>query len=226
MELRQLITETERALFERGLSEARATHHAGFRETHRSRTGQVHLMFGNLYGVFDDEGPEPDRILCGFALHSLDEFTQSYPKPDLTHYPPAAVFEAGELWSASRGAAIAARHGCGIMLGLRHARALLVYPIVKPWDLTVAYQECRAVGEPILWPYAETLDGEEVWVQAMVLEGAALRATISEAWDFGFETRDHHRVVSFGRPSLPKAAAAVLRPAPPHPEHNGSSLPA
>ena len=52
-------------------------------------------------------------MLAGFAIHGLDMFGQSYPKPDLTHLPPHAVFEVGELWSCSPGAGIAARWGCG-----------------------------------------------------------------------------------------------------------------
>src|SRR5215469_2987078 len=176
MELRLLDNEADRAAFERALTEARATKGSGFMEKQRSRLGRVHLAFADLYGIFDEESSTPDRMLAGFAMHSLDLFSQSYPKPDFTHLPPEEVFEVGELWALSLGMGAAARHGCYLMLGLMGATTLLIYPIVSPWDLTGAYPDYRTVGTPIEWPFAETLDGQKIHVQAMVLDGDGLRS--------------------------------------------------
>ena len=210
MELRLLTTEAERRAFTRRLSEARETHGAGFKETEQSLVGEVHLTFGRLYGLFDDRSSTPDDMLAGFIMHNLATFGQSYPKPDLTHLAPKEVFEIGELWAVVAGAARAVRHGCAILTGLLKAKAVLVYPIFKPWNLTAAYKEFTAVGDPIQWPYAETLDGSKIFVQAMLLEGAALTRRVHEASSPGFQTRDHHQRIFFENP-FPMAAIAAKR---------------
>ena len=56
---------------------------------------------------------------------------------------------------------------------------MLVYPIFKPWNLSGSYKNFVRAGEPIEWPYARTLDGGKIYVQAMVLEGEALAAGIA-----------------------------------------------
>jgi hypothetical protein len=206
METRLLETETERAAFEHGLTQARATRGSGFMEKRRSRLGRVHLAFADLYGIFDESSREPDRMLAGFAMHSLDLFSQSYPKPDFTHLPPEEVFEVGELWALSLGAGAAARHGCYLMLGLQGATTLLIYPIVKPWDLTTAYPDYRAVDAPIQWPFAETLEGQKIYVQAMVLDGDPLNRRLSAIASAGYEAGHGNRVVRFENP----LAAALL----------------
>lgn len=200
MEMRLLENEAERAAFERGLTQARATKGSGFGEKRRSRLGRVHMAFADLYGIFDETSDEPDRILAGFATHSLDLFSQSYPKPDLTHLPPEEVFEVGELWALSLGAGVAARHGCAIALGLAGATTLLIYPIVSPWDLTKGYPDYRPVDAPIAWPFAETLDGRKVLVQAMVLDGDNLQRQISAAMTTPYEASDANRVLRFENP--------------------------
>ena len=138
MELRLLKTDAERRAFTDHLAGARATHGAGFTETPQSLVGEVHLTFGRLYCLFDESGPTPHEMLAGFVMHNLATFSQSYPKPDLSHLPPNEVFEIGELWAAVAGAARAVRHGCAILTDLLQARAVLVYPIFKPWNLTGA----------------------------------------------------------------------------------------
>src|SRR3990172_12762130 len=97
MELRLLSTEAERRAFAHRLVEARETRGAGFKESAQSLIGEVHLAFGRLYGLFDEDGPDPDEMLAGFVMHNLATFSQSYPRPDLTHLPPRAGFECGEL---------------------------------------------------------------------------------------------------------------------------------
>jgi hypothetical protein len=200
MELRLLESETERAAFERSLTEARATKGSGFMEKRRSRLGRVHMAFADLWAVFDETSSTPDRMLGGFAMHSLDLFSPSYSKPDLTDEEPATVFEVGELWALSLGAGAAARHGGFIVLGLQDASTLLIYPIVKPWDLTGGYPDYRAVDAPIEWPFAETLDAQKIYVQPMLLDGANLKRRISGAMGAGFETRDDNRRIYFENP--------------------------
>jgi hypothetical protein len=186
MELRLLQTEAERRTFARRLSEIRVMRGAGFSETRRSVIGEVHLAFGNLYGLFDETELIPEMI-GGFAMHDLAMFSQSYPKPDLTHLPPDKVFECGELWAMAAGAGRLLRYAGAIIGGLLEARALLVYPIFKPWNLSGGYKYFARAGEPIEWPYARTLDGGKIFVLAMVLEGEALAAAVAEAGEGGFE---------------------------------------
>ena len=200
MELRLLESETERAAFEHSLTEARATKGSGFMEKRRSRLGRVHMAFADLWVVFDETSSTPDRMLAGFAMHSLDLFSQSYPKPDLTNEEPSEVFEVGELWALSLGAGAAARHGGFIVLGLQSASTLLIYPIVKPWDLTGGYPDYRMVHSPIEWPFAETLDAQKIYVQPMLLDGANLNRHISAAMGAGFEAQDNNRRMRFENP--------------------------
>src|ERR1700674_1934718 len=140
MELRLLTTDIERRTFGRRLSEVRIMRGAGFSETQRSLIGEVHLAFGNLYGLFDDSELVPEMI-GGFVLHNLAMFSQSYAKPDLTHLPPESVIEGGELWTTAAGAGPVLRNA-GVLIGgeVLKAKALLVYPILKPWDLSKGFK--------------------------------------------------------------------------------------
>jgi hypothetical protein len=180
MELRMLITDAERDCFARHLREVRAMRGAGFSETARSLTGEVHLKFGNLYGLFD-ENRSSTTMLGGFAMHDLAMFGQSFPKPDLTHLPPDKVFECGELWAGVAGAAAILRQAGLILAGQLNAEALLLYPIYKPWNLSTAYKKgFERMGDPVPWPYIHTLTGDKIWVQPMVSQGEALRELIRE----------------------------------------------
>jgi hypothetical protein len=199
MELRLLTTDTERRTFARRLSEVRIMRGAGFSETRRSVIGEVHLAFGNLYGLYDETEIMPEMI-GGFAMHDLAMFGQSYAKPDLTHLPPETVFECGELWAIAAGAGRLLRYGGAILGGLLQARALLVYPIFKPWNLSGGYKYFQRAGEPIEWPYVRTLEGGKIFVQAMVLEGESLRAAVAEAGQYGFEMCDGGKRLRFDPP--------------------------
>jgi hypothetical protein len=199
MELRLLKTDIERRAFANRLSEVRAMRGAGFSETQRSVIGEVHLAFGNLYGLYD-EREENGEMIGGFAMHDLGMFSQSYPKPDLTHLPPDQVFECGELWAMAAGAARLLRHAGAIIAGELNAQALLVYPIFKPWNLSGAYKGFVRSGEPIEWPYACTLDSRKIYVQAMVLEGEALAAGIAAARQYGYELLDGGARLRFHAP--------------------------
>jgi hypothetical protein len=200
MELRLLETDAERAAFEHSLTQARATKGSGFMEKRRSRLGRVHMAFADLWAVYDETSSTPDRMLAGFAMHSLDLFSQSYPKPDLTDEDPEGVFEVGELWALSLGGGAAARHGGFIVLGLQQASTLLIYPIVKPWDLTGNYPDYRKVDSPIEWPFAETLDAQKIYVQPMLLDGENLARRTSMAMRTGFDTEDNNRIIRFENP--------------------------
>jgi hypothetical protein len=239
MELRCLTTEEERRVYAQRMDEARAKHGIGFTETPRSQLGRIHLAFAELYGLFEGPDEPLERMMSGFCMHDLASMPQSYPKPDLTHYPPERVLECGELWSFSKGAGLLARRGCSIITGLRQIRAILVYPICKPWDGTVTYTETRFTKPcgPVDFPYGQTLEGEQIWVQPMVIEGETLQSLIRKVFELGFETVDRHRVIRFPNPlalkpsldrpsipmSTPAAESARVLEAPGRSEINGAA---
>lgn len=201
MELRQLSTDSERRLFATNLVQTRIVKGAGFSETKRSMVGEVHLAFGRLYGLFDQQGEAPEEMLAGFVLHDLGTFPQSYPKPDLTRFTPEYTFECGELWAKAAGSARLVRQAAWILVGQLRAEAVLVYPIFKPWNLTLAYKGgFETVGEAIEWPYARTLDGGKIFVQAMVSEGDKLQCSIMEAGQYGFEADPDLKRIRFNSP--------------------------
>jgi hypothetical protein len=201
MELRLLTTEAERELFAHHLESARKTRGAGFVEARRSRVGEVHLKYGQLYALYDENGPMPGEMLGGFVMHDVGSFPQSFPKPDLSHLAPWSILEFGELWSRAKGAGLLSQRGAVIVTGLLQAQAMLVYPICKPWDLTGGYNGLfEKVCEPVEWPYVRTIDGGPIWVQPMTLAGVKLQQIIRQVWLAGFETSDEHRRIRFANP--------------------------
>jgi hypothetical protein len=190
LQLRILTKQAERREFADRMMRARAGKGLGFSETPQSVLGEVHLNHGGVYALYDEEGQEPDEMLAGFVIHNLATFPQSYPRPDLTHLPPESVYECGELWALAPGAARVARHAGFILAGLFKTQAVLVYPMLKPRDLTFFYKTFSRTGEPILSPYMKTLDAGEIWAQAMVLEGLALEMTVNVATAVSFESYD------------------------------------
>ncbi len=190
MQLRVLTSLDERREFADRMVRARAGKGLGFSETPQSVVGEVHLDHGEVYALYDEAGPEPDEMLAGFVIHNLAMFPQSYPRPDVTHLPPEHVYECGELWALAPGAARLARHAGYILAGARGAQTILVYPMLKPRDLTFFYKTFSPVGGPILSPYVKTLDAGEIWLQAMVLEGLALEMTVNVASAISFESFD------------------------------------
>src|SRR4029077_16502277 len=199
MELRLLTGETERKIFADRVAQTRAKHGNGFKERPRSRLAEIHLSFGNLYALFENDGDPAERMIAGLMMHDLEMFPQTCPRPDLSHLPPRSVLEVGELWSRSMGAGTLARAGAAIMAGLLDARALLAYLGAKPFDGTTFYRGIGFVNacEPVEHPYLETLNGEPIWAQPMILEGEGLARLTRAFKRLIIETRDNHRVVRF-----------------------------
>ena len=169
---------------------ARAGKGLGFSEAPKSVLGEIHLNYGEVCALYDEEGAEPDEMLAGFVIHNLAMFPQSYPRPDLTHLSPEHVYECGELWALAPGAARLARHAGYILAGVRKAKAILVYVALKPRDTTSLYKTFARAGEPIPWHYITSLDGTPHWAQPMVLEGLALEMTVNVATAVSFESFD------------------------------------
>ena len=218
MEIRLLIMPSERQKFAASLGRARSRRKVAFGDKAESRHTLIHLTFADLYGVFDDDTSEPDRMIAGFAMHSLAAYGQSYPKPDLTHLPPERVFEVGELWSLGRcdglatrssSAILAVRRAVMIISGLQKAGALLIYPIARPWDTTKVYPEFDPGGPLVEWPYGKCTTGERIYVQPMVLAGEKLAALVARAFAAGFEAREGSRLIRFPDDTL--AALQALR---------------
>lgn len=212
MELRLLSTETERRIFAARTEQIRARRGAGFRERSRSRLARIHLTFGNLYALFENDGDHPERMIAGLAMHDLEMFPQSCPTPDLSHLPPRSVLEVSELWSCAAGAGALARAGAAILAGLLDARAILAYLGVKPFDGTQFYRAAGFVeaGRPVEYPYLETLKGEAIWAQPMILQGESLAKLTRVFSQLIIGTCDDYRVLRF-RDFL-KGRSAVGRP--------------
>jgi hypothetical protein len=211
MELRQLTAENERRIFAKCLEEARATRKSGFRECARSQLGRAHLTLGNLYALYECETDPPEWMLAGFILHDLATLPQSYPKPDVSHLPSHSVLEGGELWSLSPGAGRVARYVGAAVAGLLQAKAILLYSLLKPIDLTASYAQLGFVNacEPVIWPYVETLDGGEVWIQPLILEGARLEAYIRAGFEYLFRVSGERKVLKLNVdfPARPEGTA-------------------
>src|SRR6202158_3218822 len=133
MELRLLTGETERKIFADRVEQVRARHGNGFKERPRSRLAEIHLSFGNLYALFENDGDPAERMVAGLMMHDLEMFPQTCPRPDLSHLPPRSVLEIGELWSRSMGAGTLARAGAAIMAGLLAWRPPLVLLRPQPF---------------------------------------------------------------------------------------------
>ncbi len=208
MELRQLTTEQERQTFAECLAKARSTRGVGFVETRRSALGKAHLAFGNIYALFEKPGAPAEQMLGGFIMHDLATLPPSHPKPDLSHIDPRSVIEGSELWSLSTGVGRIAGLAAAAVAGLSQAKAIVVYPIVRPVDLTPRYSHFHFVNacEPVKWPYIESSAGEEMWVQPMILEGAKLEAYIRSGFEFLFQCRADRWVLPLDT-TLPKVAA-------------------
>jgi hypothetical protein len=89
-----------------------------------------------------------------------------------------------------------------ILLGLLQAQALLIYPLIIPRDISQFYKPFKRVGAPFELPFAETVTGDKVYMQAMLLEGDELRRQVDLASRDGFETRRSHALLRFASVSV------------------------
>jgi hypothetical protein len=221
MELRLLTNENDRRIFSARTEQIRAKHGLGFKERSRSRLARIHLTFGNLYALFENDGDPAEKMIAGLVMHDLEMFPQTCPRPDLSHLPPRSVLEVSELWSRAIGAGALARAGAAILAGLLDARAILAYLGVRPFDGTPFYRATGFVnaGEPVEYPYLETLKGESIWAQPMILEGESLTKLTRVFAQLIIETNDDFSVLRFknflkgksagGRPAFVDEAPAV-----------------
>ncbi|MFZ2063991.1 MAG: hypothetical protein WAU82_23485 [Candidatus Binatus sp.] len=221
MELRLLTNENDRRIFAARTEQIRAKHGLGFKERSRSRLARIHLTFGNLYALFENDDDPAEKMIAGLVIHDLEMFPQTCPRPDLSHLPPRSVLEVSELWSRAIGAGALARAGAAILAGLLDARAILAYLGVRPFDGTPFYRATGFVnaGEPVEYPYLETLKGESIWAQPMILEGESLTKLTRVFAQLIIETNDDFSVLRFknflkgksagGRPAFVDEAPAV-----------------
>ncbi|HVN28324.1 MAG TPA: hypothetical protein VMT64_07545 [Candidatus Binataceae bacterium] len=215
MELRQLNTDAERDAYARCLTRARATRGRGFREKEGSSNGRAHMLLGDMFGLFESEAAPLDEMRAGFIVHSAASFPLSYPKPDLTHLPPESVIEGSELWSLSPGSGRVAKIVAGAVVGMMRARAMVLYSLVKPIDLTRYYYEDGFINacDPVPWPYVETLEGATMWVQPLILEGGALERYIRAGFELLFRYGSSPRRMRFAEvgETVEQNAAAMER---------------
>jgi hypothetical protein len=180
MELRTLDTPERRKIFGDRLARARASVGLKFKEKSRSQLARIQLMFADLYALYTDEDEPDDAMIAGLAMHDLEMFPQTCPRPDLSHLPPRSVLEMSDFWSLSPGAGSLVWCGAAVAGSRHQPRAALVYLVVGQIDRTESYMTAGFVkaGEPFPYPYLETVDGREVRVQALVLEGEAMQRLI------------------------------------------------
>jgi len=103
LELRLLSTERERQLFTARVEQIRARHGAGFKERPRSRLAGIHLTFGNLYALFENNGDPAERMIAGLVMHDLEMFPQTCPSPIYHTYrqdPSSKLANFGHVLSA------------------------------------------------------------------------------------------------------------------------------
>ena len=208
MEIRQLTTDYERRIFAERAVHARATQGFGFKYKSAPQLKQA-LKRETVYGFFETENAHAEGMIAGFAMHDLASAAQSFPKPALSHLPPESVIEGGALWSLSRGAAGVARRIAPVIIGILQAKAVLLYPICRPIDLTTPHRELGFVDacEPILNKSAHTLEGGPIWMQPLILEGEKLQAYVRWGFDCLFRGDDGRQVFQVniprsGRPTL------------------------
>jgi hypothetical protein len=180
MELRALESPAQRDLFGDRLARARASVGMRFKEKSRSQLARIQLMFADLYALYEDDDAPDEAMIAGLAMHDLEMFPQTCPRPDLSHLPPRSIIEMSDFWSLSPGAGSLVWCGAAVAASRRQPRAALVYMVVGQVDRTGSYLTAGFVkaGEPFPYPYLETLDGREVLVQALVLEGEPMQRLI------------------------------------------------
>ena len=200
MELRRLFAAGALGQFRSGLARSRVKV-LNFKETAASKVAEIHLRFGQVYGLYDTAssgvaGENP--LVGGFTMHSLGDYGLTHPVSGLGHLPPNAVFEAVQLWSEHLDAAAAVKQGFMLAAALCQARALVVYPVISPKDMSLLYKGFARVGSPFAIPFVETASGEPIWIQSMVLQGNALRDAIYRACARGVKSCGQHAPIQYG----------------------------
>jgi hypothetical protein len=198
MEMRLLTTEGERSVFVQRLADARAGAGASFRDGGATRaSNMVRLQSADLYGLFEGEGDERERMTAGVAIHDLEAFAQSCRRPDLSRYAPRSVLECSDHWSLSRGAGMRAWRGIAVQVVQRSPRAVLVYLAVGSHSGFYTAMGFVNVGDPVEYPFLEIPGQGQPWVQPMILEGAALAKLTSNVHRLKIETTDCYRTIRF-----------------------------
>jgi hypothetical protein len=210
MEMRLLTSERERNVFAQRLADARAQFGASFRDVGRSQArNMVRLAAADIYGLFEAECDHVERMIAGVALHDLAIFPQSCQQPDLSRYAPESVLECSDHWSLSRGAGMHAWRGIAVQVVRRNPCAVLVYLALGRSDHGGFYSAMGFVnaGAPIVYPYLAGPDQGRLWVQPMILEGAALARLTSNVHRLKIETPDNYRTVRLDRSDRLRPAA-------------------
>lgn len=174
MELRQLTTDLDCALFCQMMRIADAEWGGSLIDTKASKVSKIQVQFARQFALFDETSPRFREPVGGFSLHALNEYAQMFPTPDVSSYSPKEVFEGSQLWSRDAESAVLLRKGILIILTLLQARAFLIYPMVVPHDTSRLYRSFQRAGDPFKLQFAKTLQGETVWLQPMILAGEML----------------------------------------------------
>jgi len=183
MEMRVLKSKEERKIFSQRVTEARAQFASGYRGICRGPIdNDARLRAATILALFEQDGALADAMVAGMAIHDLEAFPQSCSMPDLSHLPAESVFECGDHWSLARGAGMHMWCAAAIYLARMKPSAVVVYLAVNPPAHMGFYTTMGFVpaGDPLLYPYLET-DGENPWVQPMLLEGYALHKLVLAA---------------------------------------------
>jgi len=199
MELRQLTTDLDRALFCQMTRMARAEWSGSFKDTKFSKISEIQLKFARLFALYDETSSKFPEPVGGFSLLALNEYAQTFPTPDVSSYSSQEVFEGGQFWSRDADSAILVRKGCMIALTLLQARAFLIYPMVIPNDISRLYRRFRRVGGPFKLHFAKTLQDEVIWLQPMILDGESLSAEKNRVVRYGFACSGAPATITFSR---------------------------
>jgi hypothetical protein len=178
MELRLLTSKHERRIFAERVAMVRDQSGVGYREVSNGEIdNKERLAAADLLGLFDAPGAPPERMIAGIAVHDLEVFPQSCREPDLSHFSPRHVFECSDHWSLAAGAGVRVWYGAALHMARMRPLAILAYLAVGPADHTGFYASMgfKPTGIPVPHPYMKTAEGENLMVQAMVIEGERLR---------------------------------------------------
>ena len=79
MQIKRILSLDEKIIFKENMDLSRAQRKGGgFHETEKSRLGDMHLKYGELWALYDDE----NKMISGAVLHDLATLPPSFFKPD------------------------------------------------------------------------------------------------------------------------------------------------